>query len=111
VLKADDISTPELQEGDVALYTGEGGCVIVREAGDIEVLAKGNGNVKVTAKDGTLFFANNKTNSCKILLGLIDEIKGLITTGAPTTHTINTASQQKLEAYKNEVKKLYSEAE
>jgi phage gp45-like len=111
VLKADDISAPELQEGDAALYTGEGCCVIVRDTGDVEVLAAGNGKIKVIAKDGTLFFANNKTNSCKILLDLIDEIKGLITTGAPTAHTINTASQQKLDAYKNKVKELYSEAE
>lgn len=111
VLKDKDISAPELQEGDAALYTGDGGCVIVRDAGDVEVLAMGSGKVKVTAKDGTLFFANDKTNSCKILLDLIDEIKGLITTGSPATQTINAASQQKLEAYKNKVKELYSEAE
>jgi phage gp45-like len=111
VMKADDIPRPELKEGDSALYTGDGGCVIVRDAGDVEVLAMGSGKVKVIAKDGTLFFANDKTNSCKILLELIDEIKGLITTGSPATQTINAASQQKLEAYKNKVKDLYAEAE
>jgi len=110
VSKADDVSAPELKEGDAALYTGEGSCVIVRNTGDVEVLAMGSGNVKVTAKDGTLFFANNKTNSCKILLELIDEIKGLITTGSSTTQTINPASQAKLEAYKIKVKELYSES-
>jgi phage gp45-like len=111
VLKADDVSAPELEEGDAALYTGEGARVIVREAGDVEVYAKGGGKVKVVAEDGTLFFANGKTNSCKILLDLIDEIKGLVTTGAPPAHTVNEASKQKLEAYKNKVKELYAEAE
>jgi hypothetical protein len=83
----------------------------VRESGDVEVYAKGSGKVKVTAEDGTLYFANGKTNSCKILLDLIDEIKGLVTTGAPPTHTVNEASKQKLDAYKNKVKELYAEAE
>jgi len=101
VLKADDVSAPELKEGDVAIYTGEGGRVIVREAGGVEVLATGNGK---------LCFANDKSNTCKILLDLIDEIKGLVTTGAPTAHTVNAASQLKLEAYKIKIKELYSEA-
>jgi DNA-directed RNA polymerase beta' subunit len=111
ILKADEVSAPELEAGDAALYTGEGGCVIVREAGDVEVYAKGSGNVKVCAEDGTLYFANGKTNSCKILLDLIDEIKNLVTTGAPPTHTVNEASKQKLDAYKNKIKELYAEAE
>jgi phage gp45-like len=106
-----DVTPPELEEGDAALYTGEGAQVIVREAGDVEVFAKGGGNIKVVSEDGTLFFANGKTNSCKILLDLIDEIKGLITTGSPASQTINSASQQKLDAYKNKVKELYAEAE
>ncbi|GMO45906.1 MAG: hypothetical protein Pg6C_07870 [Treponemataceae bacterium] len=101
VLKADGVSAPELREGDAALYTGEGALVIVRESGDVEVTAKGGGNVKVVAEDGTLYFANGKTNSCKIFLDLIDEIIGIVTTGAPSTHTVNAASRQKLEAYKN----------
>jgi phage gp45-like len=111
VLKADDVAAPELEEGDAALYTGEGAVIIVREAGGVEVLAKGSAKVKVVAEDGTLFFANSKTNSCKILLDLIDEIKGLVTTGSPPTHTVNEASKQKLDAYKNKIKELYAEAE
>jgi phage gp45-like len=66
VLKAEDVAPPELEAGDAALYTGNGGYAIVRESGDVEVCAKGGGKVKVTAKDGTLYFANGKTNSCKI---------------------------------------------
>jgi phage gp45-like len=111
VLKADGVAAPELEAGDAALYTGEGGYVIVREAGDVEVCAKGGGKVKVTAEDGTLYFANGKTNSCKILLDLIDEIKGIVTSGSPASQTVNPATQQKLEAYKNKVKELFAEAE
>jgi phage gp45-like len=111
ILKADDVSAPELGDGDAALYTGEGARVIVREAGGVEVYAKGGGKVRVVAEDGTLFFANGKTNSCKILLDLIDEIRGLVTTGSPTAHTVNAASKQKLEVYKTKVRELYAEAE
>jgi phage gp45-like len=139
VLKAGDVPAPELREGDAALYTGEGGCVIVREAGGVEVYAKGEGdvslyteeggcvivrgdggvevrakgggNIRIVSEDGALFFANGKTNTCKILLDLIDEIKGLITTGSSVLQKINAVSQQKLEAYKNKIKELYAEAE
>jgi phage gp45-like len=109
--KADDVSAPELQDGDAALYTGDGAQIIVREAGGVEVYAKGSEKIKIVAEDGTLYFANGKNNSCKILLDLIDEIKALVTTGAPPTHTINEASKQKLDAYKNKIKELYAEAE
>ena len=53
VLKADDVSAPELEEGDATLYTGEGAAIIVREAGGVEVFAKGSGAVKIIAEDGT----------------------------------------------------------
>ena len=111
VLKADDVSAPELEEGDAALYTGEGAVIIVREAGGVEVFAKGTGAVKIIAEDGTLYFANGKNNICKVLVDLIDEIKGLITTGSPASQVINEASKQKLELYKNKVKELFAEAE
>ena len=111
ILKADDVTLPELEEGDAALYTGVGSAVIAREAGGIEVFAKGGGAVKVIAEDGTFYFANGKNNICKILTDLIDEIKGLVTTGSQSTQTLNAASRQKLEVYKNKVKELFAEAE
>jgi phage gp45-like len=111
VLKADDIDAPELEEGDAALYTGDGAQIIVREAGGVEVYAKGSEKIKIVAEDGTVYIANGKNNSCKILLDLIDEIKSLVTIGAPPTHTVNEASKQKLDAYKNKIKELYAEAE
>jgi phage gp45-like len=130
VLAGPETPPPELREGDAALYTGGGGYVIVREAGDVEVCAKdgggkiivretgdieayakGGGKIKAVAEDGVLYFGNGTTSACQILLGLVDEIKGLVTTGSPASQTINAASQQKLESYKNKIKELYAEAE
>jgi phage gp45-like len=119
VLKADDVTLPELEEGDAALYTGEGGCVIVRESGDVEMTAKGEGAVSVKTEkgtvlikaDGMIYMDSGKTDACALLAGLIDEIKGIVTSGSPGSQTINLATQQKLEAYKNKVKELFAEAE
>jgi hypothetical protein len=129
VLKGDDVELPELKEGDAALYTGEGGVIIVREAGGIEVSAKGDGDVLVTTEEGAslavkksgdieikgagsgkIYLANNQIDNCALITGLIDKIKSLATAGSPAAQTINPASQQILEAYKLEVKKLFAEA-
>ena len=117
VLKAEDVPLPELEEGDAALYTEGGGLVIVREAGDVEVSAKGavsakteKGNVLIKA-DGKIYLGNERIDACAVITGLIDEIKGIGTFGAPASHTVNPASQQKLEAYKNKVKELFAEGE
>jgi phage gp45-like len=45
VLKADDIPDPELQEGDTALYTGDGGWVIARNNGTLELFGTDAGGV------------------------------------------------------------------
>jgi phage gp45-like len=111
ILKADDVTAPELEEGDAALYTGEGAVIIVREAGGVEVLAKGSGAIKIIAEDGAFYFANGKNNIYNVFIGLIDEIKTLITTGSPASQVINEASKQKLDMYKNKVKELFAEAE
>ncbi|MDR0386763.1 MAG: hypothetical protein LBH57_01880 [Treponema sp.] len=124
----DEITLPELEEGDAAIYTGEGGYAIFREAGDVEIYAKGKGKtainteggdlevniagggaVKIKCEDGKFFFGNGNSNNCALLTGLIDEIKALVTAGSPASQTINPASQQKLEAYKTKVKQLYAE--
>jgi phage gp45-like len=125
----DNITPPELEEGDVAIYTGNGGYTVYREAGDVEVYAKeegkatinteggdveinvsGGGKVKIICKDGKFYFGNNGKNICELFIGLIDEIKAIITSGGPPSHTINPATQQKLEAYKNQVKTLFMES-
>jgi phage gp45-like len=148
VLPGDDVTPPELEEGDAALYTGSGGVIIAREAGAIEVYAKGEGRVTVTTEkggveinaggggaltvttekgdivisaagsgkikimceDGKFFLGNSGMDNCALLAGLIDEIKAIVTAGSPASQTVNPASQQKLEAYKNKIKQLYAES-
>ncbi|MDR0455388.1 MAG: hypothetical protein LBH20_01725 [Treponema sp.] len=106
----DKIEPPELEDGDTALYTGEGSWIVLREAGGVEINAEASGNITIIGKDGKFYFGNNLTNLCKLMIGLIDEIKAIITSGAPPTHTVNSVSQQKLEAYKNEFKNLLKES-
>jgi phage gp45-like len=119
VFKADGVAAPELEAGDAALYTGEGGCVIVRKAGGVEVLAGESGAVLVKTekgtltvnKDGKMYLGNEQADICVLFAGLIDEIKGIVTSGSPASQTVNPATQQKLEAYKNKVKELFAETE
>jgi len=110
VQPGDDIKPPKLEDGDTALYTGEGSWIVLREAGGIEINAKASGDIKIISEDGKYFIGNNVTNMCKLMIGLIDEVKALILTGPPTTHTVNNASQQKLELYKNNFKDLLKES-
>lgn len=124
-----EITLPELEEGDAALYTSEGGCIIAREAGDVEIYAKGDGKVtvntekgdveinaagsgkiKITSESGKFFFGNSSIDNCALLTGLIDEIKAIVTAGSPASQTINPATQTKLEAYKLKIKQLYAES-
>ena len=67
--------------------------------------------MRVVAEDGTLLFANGKTGMYELFAGLIDGIKGIVTSGPPASQTVNPAAQQKLEAYKNKVKEPFAEGE
>jgi phage gp45-like len=123
------VTPPELEEGDAAVYTGEGGYTVYREAGDVEVYARGkgkvtinteggdieinapgSGKVKAICADGKFYFGNSSKNICELLTGLIDEIKAVVTSGSPASQTINPATQQKLELYKNQIKSLFMES-
>jgi phage gp45-like len=148
VQPSNDITLPELEEGDVAIYTGEGGYTVYREAGDVETYAKGDGKVtvntekgdveinaggkggikakteggnleisitgsgkaKIVCESGKFFLGNSSIDNCALLIGLIDEIKAIVTAGSPASQTINPATQTKLEAYKMKVKQLYAES-
>jgi phage gp45-like len=129
VLMGDDVTPPELEEGDAAVYTGNGGYAVFREAGgvevyargegkvtidtaggDIEINAAGSGKVKIICEDGKFYLGNSGKNMCELFTGLIDEIKAIVTAGGPPSHTINPATQQKFEAYKNQVKALFMES-
>lgn len=109
LLPGKGVTPPELKDGDVALYTGEGARIVLREAGGAEVHASGAGDVDAVAKGGKFFIGNDLTNMCEVLVGLIDEIKGLVTSGPPYSHAVQPASRARLEAYKNVVKKLLKE--
>jgi phage gp45-like len=121
ILKSDEVTPPELGEGDAAVYTGGGGRVVLRDGGDIEITAKaegkitvdtengnceinvmGAGNAIISCADGKVFLGNSQKNMCAAIIGLIDEIKALVMSGAPPTHTVNPATQSKLETYKQQ---------
>ena len=110
VQPGDGITPPELKEGDAALYTGEGSWIVLRETGGIEINAKSSGNITIVSEDGKFYFGNNVTNLCKLMIGLIDEIKAIVTSGTPPSHTVLPATQEKLEAYKNQFKNLLKES-
>ena len=110
VQPGDGITPPELEEGDAALYTGEGSWIVLREAGGIEINAKSSGNITTICEDGKFYFGNNITSLCELMIGLIDEIKAIVTSGTPPSHTINPDTQQKLEAYKIQFKNLLKES-
>jgi len=100
VQPGDGITPPELEEGDTALYTGEGSRLVLRE----------DGGVEINARAGEFYFGNNITNMCELMIGLIDEIKAIVTYGTPSSHKINPATQQRLEAYKLQFKNLLKES-
>ena len=100
LLPGDGVKPPELDDGDVAIYTGEGGSVVLRDAGGIEIAAGGNGKILV---------ANDAANLCKVFLGLIDDIKGAVTNGSPTAQTVSGPTKAKLDARKKEVESLLAE--
>jgi phage gp45-like len=110
VRAGNEIDLPELEEGDAALYTANGGVVILREAGDIEITAKAGGNIILKGDAGNFYIGNSISNMCTVLIGLIDEIKDAVTSGAPPSHTMSQTTKQKLEAYKDKIKELHMES-
>jgi len=109
LLPSDDVMPPDLEDGDVALYTGKGARIVLREAGWMEIAAAGVGDVAAVAKSGKFYIGNDLTNLSEVLLGMIDEIMELITSGSPTAQAISPASKARLELYKNTIKKLLKE--
>ena len=98
-LQADDnVTPPDLNDGDAAIYTADGGYIIIRDSGGVEVKTKGK-----------IYMGNDSTNILRLMCGLIDEIKGLITSGSAVSQAINAASQQKLDLYKKEFEALLTQ--
>ena len=109
LLPSDDVTPPNLEDGDVALYTGEGGRIVLRESGAIEISASGPGNIAVVGESGKLHLGNGATCLRAELAGLIDDIKSIVTTGSPNSHTVLPASQQRLDMRKNSINRLLKE--
>lgn len=62
---------------------------------------------KLLVDKNGLFKIENDDQSLKTLIdSLIDEIKGIITTGSPTTHTVSAASQAALDLIKADFAEL-----
>ena len=49
----DDVCPPELKEGDVALYTQNGGLIVCRDDGGVEIKT-GSGDTSIETKEGTI---------------------------------------------------------
>jgi len=47
IMKDDPVFRPKLEDGDAALYTGEGSYVVLREGGDLEIYTRKQGDIKV----------------------------------------------------------------
>lgn len=47
VLRDTPVFHPALEDGDTAIYTGEGSYVVLREKGDMEIYTRQNGDIKI----------------------------------------------------------------
>jgi phage gp45-like len=87
LLKDTALTPPELEEGDAALYTGNGGWVIVREGGAVELYGKDAGGLV-------------KVEELQLQLGrMTARIDGIINALANST----TAAQDGGAAYKTQI--------
>jgi len=75
VMKDDPVFRPALEDGDAALYTGEGSYIVARENGDLEIYTRKKGNLIVNCTGDAI--VNIDGNSSTTIGGNCDcEIKG-----------------------------------
>jgi phage gp45-like len=65
VLKDAPVFRPKLEDGDAAVYTGEGSYIVLREKGDLEIYTRKEGSIKVNCT-GDCIVAVDKNCECKI---------------------------------------------
>jgi len=65
VLKDTPVFRPALEDGDVAVYTGEGSYIILREKGDLEIYTRQKGDIKVSCT-GNSIIAVDGNCECEI---------------------------------------------
>jgi hypothetical protein len=90
------------------------GSINLKNDGDVTTETKGDHKEKIEGDKvetikGKFFFGNDAQNTCKLWLGIIDEIEQLETFGPPPQHKVKPTTIQRLEAYKNQVKALYKD--
>jgi hypothetical protein len=101
----------------------ESGAVEVETEGDYKETIKGDSVSAVDGKSekkaegdiveesgGKFYFGNGSQNLCKVLTGLIDEIKKIKTFGAPPQHQLMPDTAAALENYKRQVQELLKES-
>jgi phage gp45-like len=89
VLKDGPVFRPALEDGDAALYTGEGSYIIERETGELEIYTRQNGDIKIFCVGD---YEERTDGNKKLVLGgnLKNEIAGSMETvvqGAITTQS------------------------
>lgn len=85
----------EIQKGETLIFSYDANGVI-------------KGKILI-GQDGKISLSNESKNFKILFDKLIDNIKDIITTGSPTTHTINAATQAKFDALKTEFAELIKE--
>ena len=65
VLKDDPVFRPALEDGDAAIYTGEGSYIVLREKGDLEIYTRQKGDIKVNCT-GNSIIAVDGDCECKV---------------------------------------------
>ena len=74
VQPGDGVTPPELEEGDAALYTGEGSKIVLREAGDVEIL--GASQKDITIETGETKMILHGTGSIELTGSTVSLLQG-----------------------------------
>jgi len=65
VLKDEPVFRPALEDGDAAIYTGEGSYIILREKGDLEIFTRKKGDIKIDC-DGNCIAVIKGNCDCEV---------------------------------------------
>ena len=65
VMKDLPVFRPGLEDGDVALYTGEGSYIVLREGGNLEIYTRKKGDIKVNCTGNAIIAIDGNCN-CEV---------------------------------------------
>jgi len=63
VLKDKPVFRPALEDGDTAIYTGEGSYIVLREKGDLEIFTRRKGDIKVNCTGNAIITVDGNCES------------------------------------------------